>query len=133
MGERTRAFVSVVSCGIILANFAVSSSSTLRDFSLLSMTSAWLYAAAFVCGSVLGITLDEIRAIFYGVCLMALIAVLLFSGVLVSAAILNETPFLDLVLLFAFQQSFPRFISICLLGYVGAFFSTLLKVFSGRL
>lgn len=133
VSERRRVFVSIVSSGIILANFVVSSSSTLGSFAPLSMTSTWLYTAAFFCGFALGITLDKASAILYGVCLMALIAVLVFSGVLVSVALLNNTPFFDIVLLFAFQQSFPRFIAICVLGYAGAFFSILLKLFSGRL
>jgi hypothetical protein len=133
VSDRARAFASVVSSGIILANFLTSSSSTLRDFALLHMTSSWLYAAALICGLALGITLDRISAIFYGICAMSLIAVLIFSGVLVSVALLSHVPLLDVVLLFAFQQSFPSFISIFVLGCLGAFLSMLLKLFFCRL
>lgn len=130
VGERTRVFVSIVSCGIILANFVVSSSSMLRDFAPLRMTSTWLYAAAFICGFVLGIALDEPSEMFYGVGLMALIAVLVFSGVLVLGLteLLSNTAFIDIVLLIAFQQSFLTFIFICVFGYVGVFLSALLRL-----
>jgi hypothetical protein len=64
---------------------------------------------------------------------MSLIAVLIFSGVLVSAALLSHASLLDVVLLFAFQQSFPSFISVFVLGCLGAFLSMLLKLFFGRL
>ena len=130
--ERTGALVRIVSCGIILANFVVCSSSTLEGFAPLSITVIWLYAVSLICGFALGIILDELKAIFYGVFLMALIAVLIFSSVLVLAALLSNTPFLDIVLLLAFQRSFPRFLFICVLGYVGACLSVLLKLFSGR-
>lgn len=133
MSDRARALASVVSSGIILANFLISSSSTLQDFAFLYMTSSWLYAAALICGLALGITLNRASAVFYGICAMSLIAVLIFSSVLVSAALLSYAPLLDVVLLFAFQQSFPSFISIFVLGCLGAFLSMLLKLFSGRL
>ena len=93
------------------------------------MTSNWLYAGAFICGSILGITLDGAKAIFYGLCSMALIAVLIFSGVLISIARLNDIPAYDLVSLLAFQQSFVRFIFIFILGGVGASCATLLQLF----
>jgi len=131
--DRARAFASVVSSGIILANFLISSSSTLRDFAFLHMTSSWLYAAALVCGLALAITLNRVSTIFYGICAMSLIAVLIYSSVLVSAALSSDAPLLDVALLFAFQQSFPSFISIFVLACVGAFLSSLLKLFSGRL
>ena len=136
MVERNRTLeriLVIVSSGIILANFAISSSSTLGDFAPLSMTSTWLYAASLICGFSLGMTLTEAEEVFYGVLLMALIAVLVFSGVLVSPALLNRSPILDIVLLIAFQQSIVRFIAICVLGYMGAWFVILLKLFSGRL
>jgi hypothetical protein len=88
--------------------------------------------AAFICGSVLWLILDQTSAILYGVGLMAFIAVLVFSGVLVLEALLSKTPFLDVVLLFALQRSFVKFIFICVLGYVGAFFSILVKSRFGR-
>jgi ABC-type thiamine transport system ATPase subunit len=61
---------------------------------------------------------------------MALIAVLVFSGVVVWVL---GTALLDIVLLFAFQQSFPRFVSICVLGLSGAGVSILLKLWLGNL
>lgn len=125
-----RAFANSVFCGIILANIAVSSSSSFEKFAPYSMTSMWLYAAAFICGLILGITLDEARAMFFGVCSMALIAVLIFSGVLVLTAWLNDIPSYNLVSLLAFQQSFVRFIVIFILGGVGAACATLLNLFS---
>ena len=133
VSERTRVLVSIVSCGIIVANFVISSFPKLRYFAPLDMSSSWLAAVAFVCGFALGIILNKAPTILYGVCLMALIAVFVFSCVLVSEALLSNTPFLDVVLLFAFQQSFPRFISICALGYVAAFLSTWLKPFFDQL
>lgn len=136
MVERDRTLVRIlvtISSGIIVANFAISSSPTLRNFAPLSMTPTWLYVASFLCGFVLAMTLEEIRAIFYGVLSMALIAVLVFGGVLIAPALLNRAPFLDIVLLIAFQQSFPRFIFICISGYAGASFQTLLGLFFDRL
>ena len=97
------------------------------------MTLIWLYAASLICGFTLGAILMQARSIFYGVFSMALIAVLVFSGVLVSPALLNRSPILDVVLLIAFQQSFARLIAICVLGYMGAWSAVLLKLFSGRL
>ena len=133
MSEKARAFASIVSCGLILANFLISSSSTLGDFALLNMTSSWLHAAAFICGFALGIALDRALVVFYGVCAMSLAAVLIFSSVLLSAALVDDAPLLDVLLLFAFQRSFPSFMSICILGCLGAFFSLLLKLRFGRL
>ena len=133
VGQRMRALVNIVSCGLIIANFVVCSSSSLEKSAPLSMTSTWLYLASFICGLALGMTLDEARVILHGVFSMALIAVLVFSSVLVLPALLNNYPFLDIVLLFAFQQSLVRFIFICTLGCVGVFFATLLRLFFGRL
>ena len=133
MSKRTRSVINVVALGIILANFVVASSRTFESFAPLSMSSTWLYAASFVCGLVLGSTVDEALTIFYGVFVMALIAVLIFSAIMMLTALLNSSPFLDIILLFAMQQSFPRFVFICVLGYVGAFFPPLLKTLFGRL
>jgi len=60
---------------------------------------------------------------------MALIAVLIFGGVLMLTAWLNDLPLDNLVWLLALQQSFVRFIFISLLGGVGASCATLLKLF----
>lgn len=58
-GERTIAFMNIMFCGIILADFVISSHSMLENFAPLSMTSTWLYAAALICGLALGITLES--------------------------------------------------------------------------
>ena len=129
MSERTRAIANSVFCGIILANLAICSSPSFERFAPFAMTATWLFAGAFMCGSILGITLDDAKAIFYGLCSMALIAVLIFSGVLIFIARLNDIPSYDLVSLLAFQQSFVRFIFIFILGGVGASIATLLKLF----
>jgi len=125
--------VSVVSCGIILANLLVSSDSTLTDFVPLPVTTGWLYAAAFLCGLVLAMALDSGKWTFLAIGLSALVAVLVFSGVLMSAVLLNRAAPLDLALFVAFQQSFPRFILICLLGLVGVSAAHLVEAISERL
>lgn len=133
VSERAKFLANIVSSGVILANLLISSSSTLKDFAVLHMSSSWLHAVAFICGFALGTTLERALAIFYGVCSMSLIAVLIFGGVVTSAALLSNTPIFDVVLLFVFQRSFPSFISICVLGCVGAFLSSLFKPLFGRL
>ena len=130
MTEKVKAWISITSCGIILANLIIASSRTFGNFAPLPMTLTWLNAAALVCGFVLGIVLDRASFIFSGVFLMALIAVLVFSGVVVWVL---GTTFLDIVLLFAFQQSFPRFVFIGILGFVGAVPSVFLKLRVGQL
>ncbi len=130
MRERAKAWIGTASCGVILANLIIASSKIFVNFAPLQMTSAWLNAAALVCGFVLGITLEKTSSTFSGVCLMALIAVLIFSGVLVWVL---GTALLDIVLFLAFQQSFPRFLFICILGWVGAVFSVFLRLWIGRL
>ena len=131
MVERHRTLVRVlvtIASGIILANCAIASSPALRSYAPLSMTPAWLYVTSFICGIVLTTILEDLGGIFYGVLSMAAIAVLVFGTVLISPALLNRTPFLDIVLLIAFQQSFPRFIAVCIWGYAGAFSQTLLRL-----
>jgi hypothetical protein len=130
MTEKTKAWISITSCGVILANLIIASSRTFGNFAPFPITLAWLNAAAFVCGFTLGIALERASFIFSGVFLMALIAVLVFSGVLVWVV---GTTFLDIVLLFAFQQSFPRFVFIGILGFVGAVSSVFLKLRVGQL
>jgi hypothetical protein len=112
-----------------LANLSISSSSLFEKSALLPLTLTWLYVACFVCGVILGTTLESARAVLFGVCSMALIAVLVFSGVLMLTTWLNDLPVDNLVWLVAFQQSFVRFILISLLGGVGASCATLLKLF----
>ena len=131
--ERLRVLIGSVSCGMILANLAICSSPSLGRFAPLYLTSTWLYAVAILCGLALAMALDEAGAILVGVFSMALIAVLVFSSVLILAAILNSTPLLDVVFLSAFQQSFVRFIVICIMGSVGAFCAILLKLSFGGL
>jgi hypothetical protein len=63
---------------------------------------------------------------------MALIAVLVFGSVQVIAALLNNVPVLDIVLLLAFQRSFPRLLFIAALGYLGACIAILAKLLGGR-
>ena len=133
MSVKARFLANTVSCGLVLANFLISTSSTLRDFAVWRTSPNWLHTAAFICGFALGMNFDRIASIFYGICSMALIAVLIFSGVLISAALLSDTPVLDVVVLFAFQRSFPSFISICVLGCVGAALSMVLKSLLGQL
>ena len=128
--ERIKAWVGIVSCGVILANLIIVSSRTFENFSPLAMTSAELNLAALACGFVLGLALEKASFIFSGVCLMALLAVLIFSGILV---IVLGTALLDIVLLYAFQQSFPRFVFIAVLGFVGAVLAMMLKLWTGRL
>jgi hypothetical protein len=130
---KARFLANTVSCGVILASFLISTSSTLRDFALWRTSPNWLHTVAFMCGLALGMNFDRISTVFYGIGSMALIAVLIFSGVLISAALLSDTPVLDVVLLFAFQRSFPSFVSICVLGCVGAALSMVLKSLLGRL
>lgn len=133
VGGRARIVANVVSSGIVLGNLLISSSQTLGDFAVLRTDSGWLYAAAFICGSALGLILDRTSTVLYGICAMSAIAVLIFTGVLTSAALLNGTPILDVILLLAFQRSFPSFIAICVLGCVGAFLSSWLRLSLGRL
>lgn len=129
MSERRRVLANSISCGIILANLSISSSSLFEKSALLSLTLTWLYVACFMCGMILGITLESARAVLFSVCSMALIAVLIFGGVLMLTAWLNDLPLDNLVWLLALQQSFVRFIFISLLGGVGASCATLLKLF----
>lgn len=130
MGEKTKALVITVSCGIILANLAIATSRMFANYAPVEISSAWLNVASFACGLVLGLVLERAPSIFSGSCLMGLIAVLVFSGVVVWVL---GTALLDIVLLFAFQQSFPRFVSICVLGLSGAGVSILLKLWLGNL
>jgi len=130
---RKRSAINIVALGVILAYFVISSSRTFEHFAPLSTTPSWLYAAAFICGSVLGATVDDVLTIFYGIPVMALIALLVFSAVMVLTTLTSNPLLLDIVLLYALQQSFPRFMFVCALGYVGAFFPLLLKTFFGRL
>lgn len=133
MSEKARVLANSVFCGIILSNLAIISSSSFEEFALLPLTVTWLYVTAFACGSILGITLDDARHILYGVVSMALIAVLIHSGVLIFISWLNQATSFNTVSLLAFQQSFVRFVFIFVLGGVGAICGTVLKVaLSGR-
>lgn len=133
MSEKARVLANSVCCGIILSNLAIISSSSFEEFAPLPLTVTWLYVTAFACGSILGITLDDARHILYGVVSMALIAVLIHSGVLIFISWLNKATSFNTVSLLAFQQSFVRFVFISILGGVGAFCGTVLKVaLSGR-
>ena len=130
MTGRMTPFVSIVSAGIILANLAVATHATLGYFAPLSLSVTWLYAGSFLGGLALALTLDELGEVFIGGCAMAMIAVVIFSGVLILPALLSRSPLLDVALLFAFQQSFPRFIFIGVLGSIGAVVALLVKTFS---
>ena len=130
MGERTKAGISIVSCGIILANLVIVSSRMFANYAPLQTSSAWLNVASFACGLALGLALDKASSIFFGSCLMALIAVVVFSGVMVGVL---GTALLDVVLLFAFQQSFPRFVWISALGLSGTVFSMFVRLWRGQL
>jgi hypothetical protein len=133
VSQRAMAVANIMSCGVILGNCVLLSNALFKGFAPFSVTATYLYAASILCGFVLGITVDSVRAILCGIGLMALIAVLIFSGVLVLAAAINDTVFLDLVLLFAFQQSFPAFLAISVLSCVGVLCGIELRVRSGQL
>ena len=133
MDNSVRDFDIVVSFGIILGNLVVSSSSVLADYAPFAVATSWLYAATLLCGFIIGQTLDDSSASFYGPALMALVAVSILGGVLVLTAVLSDLPFLDLVVLFAFQQTLPHFIFICVLGYAGVFGAYILRLFLGQL
>ena len=134
LSERTWFLIGAVSSGIILANLAVSSSSTVGDYALFTVDTTWLYAAAFICGCVLGVASDRLLDTVWGVGLMALIAASLFLSILLLGyqALLSDAlfSFLDIILLSAIQQTVLNFIFISAIGCVGAFFSTLVKEFS---
>ena len=82
-------------------------------------------------GSTLGSQTWLEKSLVPSIALIAVIAVSIFSAVLIGVAVIDNRPFLDLIVLFAFQQSLPRFIFICVLGYAGLFGSFILKVFLG--
>jgi len=134
VSENARACANSICCGIVLANLAISSCSPFEKFAPLPLTVMWLYVGAFACGLVLGITLDDAKQMLYGVGSMALVAVLIFGGALIYIAWSNKATSYDTISLLAFQQSFVRFVFISILGGVGAFCATVLKlVFSGEL
>lgn len=128
MSNRAKEVAIILSLGIIMANLVMSSSSVFDDFSSFPVTTSWLYAAAVICGVVIGTALGESSASLYGMVLVAWIAVSIFSAVIVGVAVLGKLAFLDLVVLFAFQQSFARFIVLCVLGYAGVFGSFVLRL-----
>lgn len=131
MNNRARDLAVIVSFGIIMANLAVSSSSVFRDFAPFPVNTTWFNLAALICGLVIGIFLDDSALSLSGVAVIAVIAVSVFSAVLILVAVLANQPFLDLIVLYAFQQALPHFIFVCVLGYAGLFSSYILKLFLG--
>lgn len=130
-GRKERA-IRMVALGVILAYFVTSSSRTFEHYAPLTTTTTWLYAAAFISGLVLGAAPDDALTIFYGVPAVALISLLVFSSMIVLTTLLSSPLLLDIVILYALQQSFPRFLFMCALGYVGAFLPPLLKTLFSR-
>lgn len=118
--EGVVATVDSLFCGIILANFAISSDVTLKDFAPVPLSSAWSYAVALLCGFALAVVLDGIKWMLYAVGLAALSAVMILSSVLMLAVPRAFKLNLDFVLLFSFQQSFPRFLVFSVMGCIGA-------------
>jgi hypothetical protein len=133
VSQRAIAVANIMSGGIGLGTCVLLSNALFKGFAPFSVSATYLYGASIVCGFLLGMTLDTVRAILCGIGLMALIAVLIFSGVLVLAAAINHTAFLDLILLTAFQQSVPPFLAISVLGCVGVLGGIELKVRLGQL
>ncbi len=107
-------------CGIILAGFAIAADRLLFEYAPLPLSPTWSYVAALLCGFALAVILDGLKWILYAVGLAALVAMMIVSGVLLSAAPEILSLGLDFAFLYAFQQSFPRFIIFCVMAGVGA-------------
>ena len=134
MSERTRPLLVILCSGIILANVIVASSNTFQVYAPLQMSSTWLLLASWVSGAVLGFVVqDDGAAMLYGVILMALIAAAGFTGTLLAVSWLGGSRLLDIILLYAVQQAFPRVMSISVFGYGGTFSAILVRLVSGRL
>ena len=117
--ERMAAVGNALSCGIILAYLIIASDPSISEYSPFPATSVFLYVSAFVCGFALALTLERVNWTLYAAGLMALVAALVFGGVLIAAAFANLASNLDIVVLVAFQQATPRFLLIWLLGTMG--------------
>lgn len=134
MGGRARSPSVVLFCGIILSNVVVASSDAFGPYAPLQMSSTWLLLASLGSGLLLGLVIrDEAAVILYGVLVMALIAVAGFSGMLLVVTWLSGSRLVDVILVYALQQAFPRVISISLFGYGGAFGAIMMRLALGSL
>ncbi|NLE76671.1 MAG: hypothetical protein GX605_07960 [Chloroflexi bacterium] len=128
MNSTVRALLLTLFCGIIWGNCAMSESSTFGSFAPVRMTSDWLYVAALGCSIALGLFISDARTIFYSVVGASVITALVFTGGLLASAMAMGTSTLDLLLLFAFQQSAPRVMMTSVLGLVAAFVAAVVRI-----
>jgi hypothetical protein len=134
MSERLATLLVILFCGIVLSNVVVASSATFGAYAPLQLNSTWLLVVSLTSGLILGLVVrDNGAAILYGVLLIALVAVLGFAGTLLAVTLVSGSRLVDVVVLFAIQQAFPRVISISVFGYAGAFSAVAFRLLSGRL
>ncbi len=130
--EGVIATANALFCGIILAGVAIAADRMLFEYAPLPLSPTWSYVAALLCGFALAAILDGIKWLLYAVGLAALVSMLIVSVVLLSAApeVLSLGP--DFAFLYAFQQSFPRFIIFCVMAGVGAMAAVEAKRYHAR-
>lgn len=124
---------SVLLGGIVLGNVMVCSSGTFASYAPVPLTPDWLSGASLALGLLLGLLADDTRTAFYSVTLMALVAALVLASMLMVSQLAVGVYIADVLALFALQQSLPRFLMACALGYVGLFLFILLKLIIDRL
>jgi hypothetical protein len=134
MSERLGTLLVILFYGIVLSNVVVASSATFGAYAPLQLNSTWLLMVSLASGLILGLVVrDNAAAILYGVLLIAMVAVLGFAGTLLAVTLMSGSRLVDIVLLSAIQQAFPRVIALSVLGYAGAFSAGVFRLVSGRL
>ena len=126
------ATANAVFCGAILANLALSADRMLFEYAPLPLSPTWSYVTAVVCGFAQAAILESMRWLLGAVALAALVATLIQSWVLLSAAPEMLQLGIDFAFLYAFQQSFPRFIVFLVMGGAGAMAAIEVKRFLAR-
>jgi hypothetical protein len=130
--ESVVATANAIFCGVILANLAIAADRMLFEYAPFSLSPTAAYAGAVLCGFALAAILEGAKWLFFAVSLAALVAMVILSAVLLSAAPEILQLGADFAFLYAFQQSFPRFIVFCVMGGVGALAGNETKRFLAR-
>jgi hypothetical protein len=123
----TRKAAYMIAYGIILGAFIVAASETFENFAPLPMTAIWVQMGGLLVGIAMAWTFDESILTFGGVFLSGVIAMIVFTAAVVGTAAIGGNPFLDVMAVYAFQQSFPHLLGIVVFGAVGALVGSVVR------
>ena len=97
------------------------------SFAPFPMTAIWVQMGGLVVGVAMAWTFDETILTFGGVILSGVIAMIVFGAAVVGTAAAGGNPFLDVMVVYSFQQSFPHFLGISVFGAVGALVGSVVR------